>query len=59
MFLTQPGVFTTTWITAITSMWIFALFLGQMGLIAAETSTFEVSEVSSSYVGVYTQLMEL
>ena len=42
MVLTLPGIEVLTWVTGCTSVWIFALFLGQMGLIAAETTTFEV-----------------
>ena len=42
MVLTLPGIEVLTWVTGCTSAWIFALFLGQMGLIAAETTTFEV-----------------
>lgn len=43
MVLTLPSVAALTWVAGCTGVWIFGIFLGQMGLIAAETTTFEVS----------------
>lgn len=38
-----PAISTITWVTASASVWIFCIFMGQMGLIASETTTYEVS----------------
>lgn len=32
-----------TWLAFVTSMWIFFIFLGQIGFIASETTTYEVT----------------
>ncbi len=40
----HPAISTLTWVTASASVWIFFIFLGQMGLIASETTTYEVSK---------------
>ena len=51
MLIERPAVATLTYLTAAVSMWIFGIFLGQMALIAGETTTFEVLYVSCvSYI---------
>lgn len=42
VLLNYPSISVLTWVTACASLWIAAIFLGQMGLIASETTTFEV-----------------
>lgn len=42
VLLNYPSISVLTWVTACASLWIAAIFLGQMGLISSETTTFEV-----------------
>jgi hypothetical protein len=54
MFQNLPAVLAVTVVTGLTSMWIAALFLGQMGLVASETTTYEVMKHNNKGVDMFT-----
>lgn len=41
MLLNYPAISALTWVTACASLWIAAIFWGQVGLVSSETTTFE------------------
>lgn len=54
MLLNQPALLAIGYVTAGTSAWIAAVFCGQMGLIASETTTFEMMKKGNKGLDVLT-----
>lgn len=50
VLLDYPAISTLTWVTACASIWILCIFIGQMGMIASETTTYEVTRKAQQRV---------
>lgn len=46
MLINHPSLALATWLSGCTSIWIFAILIGQLALVASETTTFEVNKPS-------------
>jgi hypothetical protein len=54
MLINRPALLVLSYVTFFTGIWIGGIFCGQMGLIAAETTTFEVMKNNNQGLDMFT-----